>query len=57
MKVIKADKFFEILKNLGLRKSNKIYENLLHNIQLARTVKDTISIEKIKKFIKEADSN
>ena len=54
MNLIKKDRFFQILREIGVRKSSDIYENLSEYILLHQKVPDALSMEKLKKAIQES---
>eukprot|EP00347_Sterkiella_histriomuscorum_P004826 403358941 len=57
LELISSQEFFKLLMNKGLKKSEKIHENLVINFGIHPKLKDNIVVEKLQKHIGNIQSN
>lgn len=46
-----SEVFFKTLKRLGIRKSDKCYENIEDNFNVHKNLKGQIAVDKIQKYL------
>ena len=54
VQLINSDKFFLMLKSIGVKKSEKPYKNLVEYLWLHNKAPDDLLVDKIRKAIKES---